>query len=377
MHTPLCDELGIEFPVFAFTHCRDVVVAVSRAGGFGVLGAVGFTPEQLEIECAWIDEHIGDHPYGVDIVIPNKYEGMNTDMSGDELAEMLKKLVPQQHLDFAKKVLADHGVPTADADSNALQLLGWTEATATPQVEVALRHPKVTLIANALGTPPAEMIAHIHAAGRKVAALCGSAAQAIKHAEADVDIIIAQGGEGGGHCGDVGSIVLWPQAVKAVAPRPVLAAGGIGSGEQIAAALALGCQGTWSGSQWLMVEEAHNTPVQQAAYIKARSRDTVRSRSFTGKPCRMLRNDWTEAWEKPGNPEPLGMPLQYMVSGMAVAATNKYPNETVDVAFNPVGQVVGQFTKVEKSAAVIERWVQEYLEATGRLEAINEAAARA
>ncbi|MGI9123299.1 MAG: nitronate monooxygenase [Mycobacterium sp.] len=375
MHTPLCDELGIEFPIFAFTHCRDVVVAVSKAGGFGVLGAVGFTPEQLEIECAWIDEHIGDHPYGVDIVIPNKYEGMNTDMSGDDLAEMLKKMVPQQHLDFAKKILADHGVPTGDADSNALQLLGWTEATATPQVDVALRHPKVTLIANALGTPPVDMIKHIHASGRKVAALCGSPAQAIKHAEADVDIIIAQGGEGGGHCGDVGSIVLWPQAVKAVAPRPVLAAGGIGSGEQIAAALALGCQGSWSGSQWLMVEEAHNTPVQQAAYVKATSRDTVRSRSFTGKPCRMLRNEWTEAWETPGNPEPLGMPLQYMVSGMAVAATNKYPNETVDVAFNPVGQVVGQFTKVEKSAAVIQRWVQEYLEATTRLDEFNEAAA--
>ncbi|MGI9161944.1 MAG: NAD(P)H-dependent flavin oxidoreductase, partial [Mycobacterium sp.] len=303
------------------------------------------------------------------------YEGMNTDMAGDELAEMLKKMVPQQHLDFAKKILADHGVPTAGADADALKLLGWTEATATPQVEVALRHPKVTLIANALGTPPVEMIKHIHASGRKVAALCGSPAQAIKHAEADVDIIIAQGGEGGGHCGDVGSIVLWPQAVKAVAPRPVLAAGGIGSGEQIAAALALGCQGAWSGSQWLMVEEAHNTPVQQAAYIKAGSRDTVRSRSFTGKPCRMLRNEWTEAWETAGNPEPLGMPLQYMVSGMAVAATNKYPNETVDVAFNPVGQVVGQFTKVERTAAVIERWVQEYLEATGRLEQINEAAA--
>lgn len=375
MHTSLCDELGIEFPIFAFTHCRDVVVAVSKAGGFGVLGAVGFTPEQLEIECAWIDEHIGDHPYGVDIVIPNKYEGMNSDLSGDELAEMLKKMVPQQHLDFAKKILADHGVPTADADSNALKLLGWTEATATPQVEVALRHPKVTLIANALGTPPVDMIKHIHESGRKVAALCGSPAQAIKHAEADVDIIIAQGGEGGGHCGDVGSIVLWPQAVKAVAPRPVLAAGGIGSGEQIAAALALGCQGAWSGSQWLMVEEAHNTPVQQAAYVKATSRDTVRSRSFTGKPCRMLRNEWTQAWETPGNPEPLGMPLQYMVSGMAVAATNKYPDETVDVAFNPVGQVVGQFSKVEKCSAVIERWVQEYLEATNRLNELNEAAA--
>jgi len=375
MHTSLCAELGIEFPIFAFTHCRDVVVAVSKAGGYGVLGAVGYTPEELEIELNWIDERIGDRPYGVDIVIPNKYEGMDSNLDPETLTKMLQDMVPQQHLDFAKKILADHGVPTADADSNALQLLGWTEATATPQVEVALRHPKVTLIANALGTPPVEMIKHIHESGRKVAALCGSPAQALKHAAADVDIIIAQGGEGGGHCGEVGSIVLWPQVVKAVAPRPVLAAGGIGSGYQIAAALAMGCEGTWSGSQWLMVEEAHNTPVQQAAYVKASSRDTVRSRSFTGKPCRMLRNDWTDAWQKAGNPEPLGMPLQYMVSGMAVSATNKYPNETVDVAFNPVGQVVGQFTRVEKTAAVIERWVEEYLESSTRLNDLNEAAA--
>lgn len=374
MHTPVCEELNIEFPIFAFTHCRDVVVAVSKAGGFGVLGAVGFTPEQLEIELNWIDEHIGNHTYGVDIVIPNKYEGMDANMSTEELTKMLQSLVPPQHLDFAKKLLSDHGVPVDDADSHALQLLGWTEATATPQVDLALQHPKVTLIANALGTPPADMIKRIHDAGRKVAALCGSPAQALKHADADVDIIIAQGGEGGGHCGEVGSIVLWPQVVKAVAPRPVLAAGGIGSGYQIAAALAMGCQGAWSGSQWLMVEEAENTPVQQAAYVNASSRDTVRSRSFTGKPCRMLRNDWTDAWQAPGNPEPLGMPLQYMVSGMAVAATSKYPNETVDVAFNPVGQVVGQLTKVEKTASVIERWVQEYLQAANRLTELNEAA---
>jgi NAD(P)H-dependent flavin oxidoreductase YrpB (nitropropane dioxygenase family) len=376
MRTALCDELGIEFPIFAFTHCRDVVVAVSKAGGFGVLGAVGFTPEQLEVELSWIDENIGDRPYGVDIVIPNKYEGMDSGMSGDELAEMLRKMVPQEHLEFGRKLLADHGVPVDEAtDADALQLLGWTEATATPQVEVALRHPKMTLIANALGTPPEDMIEHIHASGRKVAALCGSPSQARKHADAGVDVIIAQGGEGGGHCGEVGSIVLWPQVVKEIAPVPVLAAGGIGSGGQIAAALAMGCQGAWTGSQWLMVEEAENTAVQQATYAKATSRDTVRSRSFTGKPCRMLKNDWTEAWETPGNPEPLGMPLQYMVSGMAVSATHKYPDQTIDVAFNPVGQVVGQLTRVEKTATVIERWVEEYLEATSRLDELNAAAA--
>jgi NAD(P)H-dependent flavin oxidoreductase YrpB (nitropropane dioxygenase family) len=375
MHTSLCDTLGIEFPIFAFTHCRDVVVAVSKAGGFGVLGAVGFTPEQLEVELNWIDEHIGDHTYGVDIVIPNKYEGMDSNLSADELAKMLVDMVPQEHLDFAKKILTDHGVPlTAEDNESTLQLLGWTEATATPQVEVALKHPKMTLIANALGTPPRDMIDHIHAEGRKVAALCGSPSQARKHADAGVDIVIAQGGEAGGHSGEIGSIVLWPQVVKEVAPVPVLAAGGIGSGQQIAAALALGAQGAWTGSQWLMVEEAENTPVQQAAYVKAGSRDTVRSRSFTGKPARMLKNDWTEAWENPDNPKPLGMPLQFMVSGLAVAATHKYPDETVDVAFNPVGQVVGQFEKVEKTSAVIERWVQEYLEATNTLNELNEAA---
>ncbi len=134
MHTALCDQLGIDLPIFAFTHCRDVVVAVSKAGGFGVLGAVGFTPpEQLEIELNWIDEHIGDHPpYGVDIVIPNKYEGMDSNMTADELKTTLNSLVPQDHLDFAKKILADHGVPVDHSDDDALQLLGWTEATATP-----------------------------------------------------------------------------------------------------------------------------------------------------------------------------------------------------------------------------------------------------
>jgi NAD(P)H-dependent flavin oxidoreductase YrpB (nitropropane dioxygenase family) len=371
MRTPICDELGIEFPIFAFTHCRDVVAAVSKAGGFGVLGAVGFTPEQLEIELAWIDEHVGDQPYGVDIVIPGKYEGMG-DMDPEHLAESLRAMVPQGHLDFARKLLADRGVPELPPEeSNEMKLLGWTAATAMPQIDVALAHPKVRLIANALGTPPADVIDHIHDAGLKVAALCGSPYQALKHKEAGVDIVIGQGGEGGGHTGDVGSIVLWPQIAKAIAPTPMLAAA-ICSPEPMPPALAMGAQGVWAGSLWLTVEEANLPPAQKQQLLDATSRDTVRSRSFTGKPCRMIRTEWTDAWEAPDAPEPLPMPLQYMVSGDCVARSHRYADKALSVMFNPAGQVVGQLDRVEKTAAVIQRLVEEYIEAVERLNVLSD-----
>ncbi len=246
MQTQVAQDLGIEFPIFAFTHCRDVVVAVSKAGGLGVLGAVGFTPEQLATELEWIDEHIGDKPYGVDIVIPGKYEGMG-ELDPEKLEDMLREMVPTGHREFASKLLADHGVPEMPGDEPNRELIGWTEATATPQVLEALKHPKVKLIANALGTPPSEIIDEIHDAGRLVAALCGSSYQALHHKDAGVDIIIAQGTEGGGHTGEIGSMVLWPEVIDAVAPTPVLAAGGVGTGRQMAAALAMGAQGVWTG----------------------------------------------------------------------------------------------------------------------------------
>jgi NAD(P)H-dependent flavin oxidoreductase YrpB (nitropropane dioxygenase family) len=371
MRTEICDQLGIEFPIFAFTHCRDVVAAVSKAGGFGVLGAVGFTPEQLEVELRWIDDNIGDHPYGVDVVIPGKYEGMG-ELDPGKLADQLRAMVPERHLAFAKSVLADHGVPELPPDeSNSLRLLGWTEATASPQVDVALNHDKMRLIANALGTPPDDIIEEIHRSGRLVAALCGSPSQALRHKEAGLDLVIAQGGEGGGHTGEVGSIVLWPQVIAAVSPVPVLAAGGVGTGQQIAAALAMGAAGVWTGSLWLTVEEADLPPAQKEQLLRAASRDTVRSRSFTGKPCRMLRNDWTEAWERPDAPDPLPMPLQYMVSGDAVSRAHRYPEKAGDVMFNPVGQVVGQMTSVHKARDVVQRLVEEYIEAVERLTALN------
>lgn len=368
MQTDLCRKLGIEFPIFAFTHCRDVVAAVSKAGGFGVLGAVGFSPEQLEVECKWIDEHVGDHSYGVDLVIPQRYEGMG-ELDPEKLEADLRAAIPVQHREFAAKLLADHGVPEVPEEEKHHELIGMSLATATPQLEVALGHEKVRMIANALGTPPPEVVERVKQSGRIVGALCGKVHQAVQHKEAGLDFIIAQGTEGGGHTGEIGSLVLWPQIIQAVAPIPVLAAGGIGTGQQMAAALALGAQGVWTGSLWLTVQEAECPPAQMASYLHASSQDTVRSRSFTGKPCRMLRNDWTEAWAEEDTPDPLGMPLQNMVTMDAVVRTNRYASspEAQAVAFNPVGQVVGLMNEVRSSREVITEMVEGYLDAIEHL----------
>ncbi len=369
MQTEFCKKVGIDLPIFAFTHCRDVVVAVSKAGGIGVLGAVGFSPEKLREELDWIDEHIGDHIYGVDIVIPQKYEGMG-EMDPEKLEAMLMDMVPQEHHDFAAGLLADHGVPEWPDKDDEMGLLGWNEAIATLLVDEALKRPQCRLIANALGTPPADIIKRVQDSGRLIGALCGKVKQAKQHREAGLDFIIAQGTEGGGHTGEVGSMVLWPQIIDAVGDTPVLAAGGIGTGRSILAALSMGAAGTWSGSLWLAVEEAEAEPAQKQSYFDATEEDTVRSRSWTGKPCRMLKNEWTEAWATEGNPEPLGMPLQGLVTADAIRRTHTYAavGDCQKVAFNPVGQVVGQINEVESCRNLINRLLNEYLEA---LEHVN------
>jgi len=356
----------MEFPIFAFTHCRDVVVAVSRAGGLGVLGAVGFSVEQLRVELDWIDEHIGDHPYGVDIVLPARYEGAD-ETDPDRLAERLAEMIPEEHRAFVRRILDEHGVPRLpEGEEPGSGLMGWTAATAIPQVDEILRHERVVCVANALGTPPPDLIERIQASGRAVGALCGSPAQAARHKAAGCDFVVAQGYEGGGHTGDVGSIVLWPQVIDEVAPLPVLAAGGIGDGRQMAAALTLGAQGVWTGSLWLTVREAASSPAQIESYLRATSRDTVRSRSYTGKPCRMLRNDWTEAWDRPDTPEPLGMPLQMMAVSEAMARVHRYPEAARAVAFDPVGQIVGTMNEVRRSADVVRELVEECIDALQR-----------
>src|SRR5215469_1710200 len=284
MKTELCERFGIEFPIFAFTHCRDVAAAVSRAGGLGVLGALAFSPEQLEIELSWIDDHVGGKPYGVDVVMPVKTADRDAGLHDTrDLSKQLYSMIDQEHWDYVEKILSDHGVPpmpeddaASPADGSPLSegVLGWTEATGTPLTDVALGHP-IALLASALGPPPKEAIDQAHAQGVKVAALIGRVEQAVRDVQKGVDIIIAQGYEAGGHTGEVASMVLVPDVVDAIAPVPVLAAGGIGTGRQMAAAMALGAKGVWTGSIWLTVTESNSSEIVIDKLLKASATDTV------------------------------------------------------------------------------------------------------
>ena len=366
MHSELCERLGLDHSIFAFSHCRDVVAAVSNNGGMGVLGAGWMSAETLAAELDWIDNQVGDNSYGVDVVIPERYEGMD-ETDAVALERRLWKRVPTGHREFAERLLRDHGVPEWPAGEALSQpdLPGATYATALPLVEEALRHPKCRVLVNALGTPPPEVIEAVQSSGRLVGALCGRVKQAVAHAQAGLDFVVAQGGEGGGHAGEIASIVLWPQVVDAIAPLPVLAAGGIGNGRQMLAAMATGAAGVWTGSLWVTVAEAAAEPAQKAAYLRASSEDTVRSRSWTGKTARVLRNAWTEAWDQAQSPDPLPMPLQFLVAADARRRTERYAGvgNAQAVAMNPAGQVIGQINETESCRDVIFRLLSEYADA--------------
>jgi NAD(P)H-dependent flavin oxidoreductase YrpB (nitropropane dioxygenase family) len=368
MKTRASEMFGIDLPIFAFSHCRDVVAAVSKAGGLGVLGALAFSPEQLEIELNWIDEHVDGKPYGVDVVMPAKYEGAG-ELDPERMGEQLKEMIPQQHRDWVNQLLAEHDVPELSEEDRSEGLLGWVHEKGREQVQIALEHP-IKLLANALGSPPKDVVDLAHEHNVKVAALCGSVQQAERHVNQGVDIVVAQGGEAGGHTGDVASLVLWPDVVDAVAPAPVLAAGGIGTGRQIAAALALGCEGVWTGSIWLTTAEADTGTMAMEKLLAAGARDTVRSRSWTGKPARMLRTEWTEAWEREDSPGTLPMPLQFMLINDAMRRINKF--NVKELTTMPVGQIVGRMNTVRPVRDVMFDLVDEFVESSQKLEKLVE-----
>lgn len=370
MRTKATDLVGIDLPIFAFSHCRDVVAAVTNAGGCGVLGAVAHSPEQLDIDLRWIEEQVGDKPYGVDLLVPERFVGAD---EGGLDRDSLAGLVPGEHRRFVDDLLDRYGVPPVPDGVEAGRGLGGMRVdprSMAPLLDACFEHAP-RLLASALGPPPAHFLDRAHRAGIPVAALAGTVHHAERHAAAGADLIVAQGTEAGGHTGHIATMVLVPDVVDAVGPVPVLAAGGIANGRQLAAGMALGADGAWCGSVWLTTTEAEVPPFIQEKFLAAGAGDTVRSRSLTGKPARMLRTAWTDAWDDPDGPGPLPMPMQPLLVGPAMARIGRVAGTpgtgANDLATYFVGQVVGSMTRVRPTRRVIEEMIDDFIEAVQRL----------
>lgn len=367
MKSPICDMLGIDFLLLAFSHCRDVVAAVSRAGGFGVLGATAHSPETLEQELKWIDGHVDGKPYGVDVLIP---ENISTAGEKDVTWKSLERRITPEYRDFTKGLLQKYGVDLRITEVSADQPQPFDGETALRLLDVSFRHP-IRLIANALGVPPKAMIEMGKAHGVPVAALVGAKEHAIRQVAAGVDILVAQGTEAGGHCGEVSTMVLVPEVIKAIKPIrdvPVLAAGGIMTGKQMAACMAMGAAGVWTGSVWLATTESETSEIFREKMIAASSRDAIRSRGRTGKPARQLRSVWTDAWDRgPDSPGALPMPLQSLISRDAFASIDRSAAagnaQARDLVSYFVGQGVGLIDSVKSAGAVVQEFKEDFAEA--------------
>lgn len=368
MQTELSKRLGVEHAIFGFTPFPAVVAAISRAGGFGVLGAVRYTaPDDLKRDLDWIEANVDGMPYGLDVVMPAK----KVEAPGNQILTEadVEAMIPEGHRQYVRDTLAKYGVPElAEGEVSGWRITGWMEQVARNQLDVAFDYP-IKLLANALGSPPVDVVERAHERGVLVAALAGSARHARKHAEAGIDIVVAQGYEAGGHTGEIASMVLTPEVVDAVDPLPVLAAGGIGSGQQVAAALSLGAQGVWLGSIWLTVTEAemHSRGVTRKL-LAAGSGDTVRSRALTGKPARQLRTEWTDAWDDPNGPGTLPMPLQGLLVAEALSRIQKH--EVEPLLGTPVGQIVGRMNSERSVQEVFDDLTRGFEHAVDRINRI-------
>jgi len=372
VHTPICDRLGCDVPIFAFSHCPDVVAAVAKAGGFGVLGASTFSPERLDLELRWIDEHTGGRPYGVDVLIPTTY-----DEAAERSPAELEALIPAEHRQFLAGILEDAGVPELAPDDLArlrYELAagrgGMTPDGARRLLATAMGHDQVRMVVSALGAPPPDVVEQVSDHGAVLGALCGKARHAIRQVDAGVEVVIAQGTEAGGHTGDIATMVLVPEVVRSVGrAATVLAAGGIAHGSQIAAALALGAEGVWCGTVWLGTRESELNDFERKVLIDTGSDGTVRSRARTGKPVRMIRSELSEAWDRPDAPPVLPTPLQGVLYNEAHARVVRAGRRELYSA--PAGQVVGSITEETSVREVMYRMQEEYLETMDRLLALS------
>ncbi|GAA4286410.1 NAD(P)H-dependent flavin oxidoreductase [Georgenia daeguensis] len=365
MRTAFTELVGVEHPLAGFNRTPAVVVEVSRAGGLGVLGATMYTPEELDAQLTWIEEQLGGRPYGVDLLVPAR----TTQRDVGELVADLRRQIPEGHRRFVEGLLAKYSIPPVSED-DALDRLGRIDASLETNMDAAVVSElldvtfshRIALVANALGTPPAAMLERAKAQGVPIAALVGKREHAEKQLAAGVDLIVAQGTEAGGHTGNVATMVLTPEVVEIAGDVPVLAAGGIASGPQLAAALALGAAGGWAGSVWLSSHEDAASRVIKEKLLAASSSDTIVSPTRTGKSARQLRSAWLDEWQAEGAPSPLPMPLQSMLVREAweridvTAEKGSEPARELESFF--VGQVVGSFRELRPTAEIVRDIVE-------------------
>ena len=304
LHTKLCDSLGIEYPIIAFTHCKDVVAAVINAGGFAVMGETHHTPEEIEADIKWIREKVGDKPFGIDLVFPASVPPMGS------IEELVSK-IPTEQREFTEDIKKRYELPEPK-NKPELYELGWmTQDVPRKQLEVVLDE-KVAVLASGLGSP-AFILEAAHARGMQVWGLIGKPRQAKRELEAGVDAIIAQGSDAGGHTGTIGTFSIVPEVVAMAGDKPVIAAGGITTGRHLAGAIALGAAGVWTGTLWLACRESDRDMVIKEMIINAKVDDAWYSDCVSGFTMRTLRSKWHEEWARPDAPRAAPAPYQLLL----------------------------------------------------------------
>jgi len=355
LHTAICDRLGIQYPIFGFSHSMEVTAAITNAGGFGVYGATRDAPDAIAARLEGIRSRVGDRPFGADLLLPVGMADKN-----DWAAAEAK--LPEEHKAFVRHLKQKYQVPDPTGKSFFSSTVRSTELFEA-QADAVLRSD-VDLFASAIGTPP-QVIERAKQSGKTTLSLVG----APKHVEyakaAGVDLLVAQGYDAGGHTGPIGTMSLVPQIVDVADEVPVLAAGGIADGRQVAASLALGAQGVWLGTVWLTTEEHGLNRHILKKLLKAGSADTVLTRSHSGKTCRVVRTAWSEEWDAEGAPKPLKMPYQHVLIGDLL--TGVMEHEIEPLMYEGAGQGVAWCNEVTTVEHVVERLVADARKALAAL----------
>lgn len=357
LHTPLCDKLGIEYPIVAFTHCKDVAVAVINAGGFSVLGEAMHSPDHIAADIKWIRDRIGGKPFGIDLVLP-------ASVPEERTVEQLLAEIPQTHRDFEQKIKRKYNVPDPKQAPDLHIWGGLDQKRALAQVEVVFDE-RVPVFASGLGSP-AFLLKRAHQLGMQVWGLVGKPKQAKKQIAAGTDVIIAQGFDAAGHTGNIGTFSIVPQIADAAreAGVPVLAAGGVTTGRHLAAALALGAAGVWTGSVWLASRESDvNLPLKERL-IEAETDDTVYSDCISGYTMRTTRCPWHDEWLGPEAPEVLKPPLQMLLSANYIQGSLDYQRK--DLMTEAAGQGIHYVTEMKPARQILSDLVDEALDVFDR-----------